>query len=241
MGQLGLRNVATRGLLPQQREVRQRACLHGTLSRMQVVTSAERPHRARARTRILLCCLVSLSCISCDAATAPKPTEVDAGSEDAGSFLIHKSDASTRDRQPETPCDSTYIAVARLVFVGAHCTTSNCHAPGPDAPAVGLDLTESKAYALLVDIAPAAHLDASFRRVTPGDEQTSLLYRKLIAAEPAGEKLPDNAGLPMPIQLPPVAPENLSALRAWIRAGANETGVAPGTEDFVARCAAASQ
>ena len=167
-------------------------------------------------------------------------TAHDAGSKDSGSFLVHKSDASTLG-QSEAACDSTFIAIARLVFVGAHCATGNCHAPGPDAPAVGLDLTESKAYALLVDVAPKAQLDATFRRVTPGDEQTSLLYRKLIAAEPAGEKLPDNAGLPMPIDLPPVAPENLSALRAWIRAGAKETGVTPGTEDFVARCAAATQ
>ena len=167
----------------------------------------------------------------------------DAGRADSGAFVIHQADASAiahEPQAPQAPCDSTFIAIARLVFADAHCTTSNCHAPGPDAPVVGLDLTESKAYKLLVGVAPAAKVGSTFLRVNPGDEQTSLLYRKLAAAEPAGEALPADGGAPMPIDLPPIAAEKLAALRAWIRAGADETGVTPTTEDFVAQCAAAA-
>jgi hypothetical protein len=156
----------------------------------------------------------------------------------SGSFLIPVSDAGIAPDKSVGPCDSTFTAIARLVFVGARCTTSNCHAPGPDAPAAALDLTEASAYRHLVDVKPWAQLDSSWRRVTIGDEQTSLLYRKLVAAEPAGEELPGNAGAPMPIGLPAVAPEHLSAIRMWIRGGAPETGVTSGTEDFVAQCAA---
>jgi hypothetical protein len=170
----------------------------------------------------------------------PMPTPAGHAAEGGGSggFLIPVSDAGTTSDQPVGPCDSTFTAIARQVFVGARCTTSNCHAPGPDAPAAALDLTEASAYRHLVEVKPWAQLDSSWLRVAIGDEQTSLLYRKLLAAEPAGEALPGNAGAPMPIGLPAVAPEHLSAIRAWIRGGAPETGVTPGTEDFVAQCAA---
>jgi hypothetical protein len=173
----------------------------------------------------------------CDGgAAAPQVAAHDSGAADAGGFVIRVPDAGVHPQEPSGPCADTFSAVVRLVFVGARCTTSNCHAPGPDAPAAALDLTEHAAYRALVDVAPTAQVDSPWRRVTRGDEQTSLLYRKLAAAEPSGEALPANAGAAMPIGLPAVAPEHLAALRAWIRAGAEQTGVTPGTEDFVAAC-----
>lgn len=135
------------------------------------------------------------------------------------------------------PCDTTFQMIARVVFDGSGCSHGVCHTtPGPDTPAGGLDLTEADAYRALIDVPARAPLAVPLVRVKPGDEQSSLLFLKLAAAEPHGPALPSGGGAPMPLGLPPLAADYLEALRAWIHAGAQESGVTPGTESLVDEC-----
>lgn len=185
-------------------------------------------------------CAVAASGCSSSLAPAAQSRAPDAAAPDSGDFLLAVSDAGSEHAAPPStsPCDSTYLAIARLIFVGAGCTGGVCHTtPGPDVPAAGLNLTEADAYRALIDVPARSMLSHPWRRITPGDEQTSLLYLKLLAAEPfGGDALSAGVGVPMPIGLPPVQPEHLDALRAWIRAGAPERGIISGTEAFVAQC-----
>jgi hypothetical protein len=140
------------------------------------------------------------------------------------------------------PCDSTFQAVARTIFEGTGCSLGVCHTtPGPDTPAAGLDLTPEDAYVDLVGVPPRSPVGPPILRVTPGDENASLLYLKVAAAEPTGLQLPAGGGAPMPLGLPPLAADQLALLRTWIRAGAPETGVVPGTADSVSACLAADR
>ena len=73
-----------------------------------------------------------------------------------------------------------------------------------------------------------------FRRlVEPGDEKASLLWLKLRAGTSGVD---DVLGAPMPVGLPPVTPDELEAVRLWIRAGASDGGVVEGTSALLDAC-----
>jgi cysteine-rich repeat protein len=126
---------------------------------------------------------------------------------------------------------STWEAIQTVVFAGHGCTDSLCH--GSDRPAGGLDLRPAAAYRALVD---AASLGSPLKRVLPGDHAASFLYRKL---ELATRGLPPSGGegSPMPVApAPPLSPDELEAVKLWIRAGAPEAGVVEETEALLDAC-----
>lgn len=188
--------------------------------------------------------LLLMAACSGAGATAPDGPAQAAGAQAPDGFLLPKAP----DAGPEEPaaargaCDSSYRAVARMIFERDGCTAATCHTtPGPDTPAAGLDLTEQDALADLIDVPARAALLRPLSRVTPGDPQTSFLSLKLAAAEPGAAGLPQGGGGPMPLGRPPLSSDALAALDSWIRAGASATGVAPGSEALVEACRAAER
>jgi hypothetical protein len=139
------------------------------------------------------------------------------------------------------PCETTFQAIARGIFDRTSCVRGLCHTtPGPDLPAAGLDLTPDDAYQYLVGVPARAPLELPLLRVAPGDELSSFLYLKLLAAEPEGAALPAGGGVAMPLGLPPLAASQMTLLKLWIRGGAPETGVVDGTQSEVDDCQRAS-
>jgi hypothetical protein len=174
-----------------------------------------------------------------DSASVPKPA-ADSGSDNP-IMLLTPIDASL-SRPPRGPCEATFQAISRGIFEGTGCSLGVCHTtPGPDTPAAGLDLTPEDAYQALVGVTARALVSPPMLRVAPGDERASLLYLKVAAAEPMAAPLPAGGGAPMPLGLAPLGQGDLTTLRAWIRAGAPETGIVEGTEAAVAACRSAGE
>src|SRR5262249_31236514 len=113
---------------------------------------------------------------------------------------------------------STFEALQDVIFTKHGCTQAACHGTAAQG---GLDLQPDVAYQNLVDVfSPAGQM----KRVAPGDEQQSFLWRKLAKATLGLTGVP---GAAMPNGLPAVPAEQLEALKIWIRAGAPATGAAP--------------
>jgi hypothetical protein len=181
---------------------------------------------------------------ACSGAGAPAAPPRDAGTPAPDGFVLPKPpDAGSGEpAAARGACDSSFRAVARMIFEQGGCTAATCHTtPGPDTPAAGLDLTEEDALAGLIRVPARAALVQPLVRVTPGDPQASFLWLKLAAAEPGGPGLPEGGGGPMPLGRAPLPAASLAALGAWIRAGAQATGVAPGTEALLEACQAAER
>jgi hypothetical protein len=123
---------------------------------------------------------------------------------------------------------STFEAIQKVVFERQGCTQQVCHG---SAASGGLDLSPGVAYANLLD-APA--LGSPLVRVSPGDNDTSYLWRKLAAATRPGSV--DIGGAPMPLGLTPLSENELEAVRLWIYSGAPETGTVAGTEGLLDAC-----
>jgi hypothetical protein len=121
-------------------------------------------------------------------------------------------------------CDfaSTYDAIQQTVFEAKGCTKSACHG---QAASGGLDLRAGSSFDNLVRKSSSA--DPTIERVFPGDEERSLLYLKLAAAT-EGTDL-GALGQPMPLDLDPLRPSQLAAVRLWIHAGASPEAVVGGT------------
>lgn len=133
------------------------------------------------------------------------------------------TDSSDGGTEPKG-CDfaSTYEAIQQTVFEAKGCTASACH--GETAQG-GLDLRAGASFDALVR--QPSTVDPSIERVFPGDQERSLLYRKLAAAT-EGTDL-GALGQPMPIDVDPLDDEQLDAIRLWIRAGAPSDGIVGGT------------
>jgi len=129
-----------------------------------------------------------------------------------------------------SPCDSTWKAIQRSIFVGRGCTESTCHTSKDKSG--GLDLTGDGAYDHLIFAGAEASLTKSLYRVQPGEQALSLMYLKLAAAT-NGAPLPAGAGSPMPTGKAPLTEDELAGIRLWIRAGAPKTGVVEGTQDLL--------
>lgn len=126
---------------------------------------------------------------------------------------------------------STWEAVQDQIFASGGCTQNVCH--GSTAQG-GLDLTPANAYANIVG---APSTISPLDRIEPGEEDVSFLYQKLASLTlgvPDPGSLP---GSPMPAGgLPEIDVDRLAGLRAWIRAGAPETGFVLGAEGFFDGC-----
>ena len=130
------------------------------------------------------------------------------------------------------PCirtDSTFAAIQKGVFDHSGCTSAACHSAATKQG--GLVLEADVSYENLVDVPSQAN--PAQKRVEPGDQDRSMLYRKLEAATLPGHTVENS---PMPIGQKPIAPEALEALRLWIRNGAPKTGVVFGTETLLDAC-----
>ena len=127
---------------------------------------------------------------------------------------------------------STFEAIQSQIFDARGCTNAACHGKEDD-PAGGLDLRAAVAFDNLVRVDGAS---GPFKLVFPGDEDRSLLYLKL-AAKTAELDLQSRgiSGDPMPFgeTLVPVSQDELDALEAWIRGGAQADSIVKGTEDLL--------
>lgn len=146
---------------------------------------------------------------------------------DGADASVQDEDAGTQDT---SPCDSTWKAIQRSIFVGRGCTESTCHT-GKDKSG-GLDLTGDAAYEHLIFADSEASLAKPLYRVQPGEQALSLMYLKLAAAT-EGAKLPAGAGSPMPTGKAPLTADELAGIKLWIRAGAPKTGVVQGTQELL--------
>jgi cysteine-rich repeat protein len=122
---------------------------------------------------------------------------------------------------------STWAAVQSVVFEKRGCTAVACH--GSATPTGGLDLRPANAYAALVGV--PSQRDPSVKRIAVGDPDRSLLYLKVAPGLDTGRY-----GSPMPLQQTPLSPDELDALKLWIRAGAPDEGVVSGTASELRTC-----
>lgn len=145
-------------------------------------------------------------------------------------------DGESSDEGSACGTDGTFGLVERI-FEDRGCLNSACH--GQDAESAGglLDLRADVAYESLVN---ARAMSGDYSRVFPGDEEISLLYLKLAAKTEGFALAPFNiSGSPMPSTGEALTGEELSLVRAWIRAGAPEVGFVEGGQTL-ADCDASS-
>jgi hypothetical protein len=90
----------------------------------------------------------------------------------------------------------------------ANCGFAGCHGGG--SPEQGMDLSEGRAYASIVNVASNEVPDRM--RVVPGDSANSYLYQKITLDEPA-------VGSRMPL-IGSLSTENIELIRRWIDGGA---------------------
>ena len=142
--------------------------------------------------------------------------------------------AASKTAPASCPCDggitSTWDAIQTLVFARHGCTESICHGSAPGQG--GLDLQADVAYHDLVDV-PSSAVPGQ-KRVEPGSQDASLLYRKLAAKTLGTAGVP---GSPMPSgDIAALSTDELKAIELWIHNGAPETGVVVGTDRLLASC-----
>ncbi len=160
------------------------------------------------------------------------------GSAEAGEECddgdVDDADACTNDCRGV----STFDAIQRVIFDSPvyGCTNAACHSGAN--PGGGLDLTAGNSFASLLgeDGKGAAATNAvgeRVRRVVPGEPDQSFLYDKL-----ARRTLPDDGpylqgGTDMPSGTAKLTESHLEAIYAWIRGGASEDAVVPGTAELL--------
>ncbi len=140
------------------------------------------------------------------------------------------SDAESETRVTLKDCDfaSTYDAIQATVFEASGCTASACHG---DAQVGGLDLRAGASYGALVR--QPSTIDPSVQRVFPGDQDLSLLYRKLDAGTNGTPLGPLGQAMPLGEGLDPITADQLDAMRLWIRGGAPEDSIVGGTLELL--------
>jgi hypothetical protein len=133
---------------------------------------------------------------------------------------VRRRFAASRVAGDPKDCQSsaTFEQIQRRVFGARGCRVETCHG---SARSGGLDLRVGAAHAALVGAA-ATGAPGSLR-VVPGDSAESFLVRKLAGVLAPGE------GDRMPSVGRPVSALELDLVRAWIDAGAPETGNVAGT------------
>jgi len=136
------------------------------------------------------------------------------------------SDSSGATAPKDCNYASTYDAIQATLFEAKGCTASTCHG---DARFGGLDLRAAASFDALVR--QPSEIEPSIVRVLPGDQDLSLLYRKLAAATEGSDL--GNLGQPMPISADPLDADQLEAIRLWIRAGAPSDSIVGGTMELL--------
>jgi hypothetical protein len=122
---------------------------------------------------------------------------------------------------------STFDLIQDAIFDSHGCSDDTCHG---EARAGGLDLRIGDAYDELVGVPSTA---GTLARVAPGDAEASRLWL-LLAKATLGRS--DVQGRAMPIDLPPLSPDELQALRLWIEAGAPRGDSVAGTAALLHAC-----
>lgn len=108
--------------------------------------------------------------------------------------------------------DPTLSSIQANVF-NLHCAVSGCHdGNGTQLPGV-MDLSAGQAFGSTVNVRSVEN--ANLFRITPGDPDNSYLVRKI-------EGRAGIAGVRMPFGRPPLAPEQIEAVREWIADGAQD-------------------
>jgi len=124
----------------------------------------------------------------------------------------------------ECDFDSTFAAIQSTVFEAQGCASNACH--GESYTSSGnLDLRAGASYASLVRI--PSSVNDELERVFPGDQDLSLLYRKV--TESTESLAAEGLGQSMPVVGDALSDDQRRAIAAWIRAGAPETGIVEGT------------
>ncbi len=106
--------------------------------------------------------------------------------------------------------DPTLSSIQANIF-DLNCTFSGCH--GGAAPQLGQDLSAGQARASIVNVS-SVEMPNLFR-VAPGDPDNSYLVWKI-------EGRPEIVGDRMPRGRPPLAAEQITAIRQWIADGAQD-------------------
>jgi hypothetical protein len=119
---------------------------------------------------------------------------------------------------PTFSVDSTFAQIQATTFTTT-CITIGCHNTHDAALAGQLNLEAGQSYAALVGVTPAnpAAQAAGFKRVDPGNTDTSFLLVKLtlpkIFDTDFGSRMP--LGQPLPLDA-----QQIEHIRAWILRGA---------------------
>ena len=121
---------------------------------------------------------------------------------------------------------STYDAIQATVFEAKGCTTSACH--GDDMQG-GLDLRPEASFDALIH--QPSTVESLLKRVLPGDQDLSLLYKKLEAATEGSDL--GSLGQGMPVNGEALSDDQLEAMRLWIRGGAPEDSIVGGTLELL--------
>ena len=128
----------------------------------------------------------------------------------------------------KTECsDSTYATIQQGIFDAKGCTQSACHG---ESMAGNLDLRAGASHGALVH--RSSSIDPKLKRVSPGDQERSLLYLKLEAGVNGSDL--GALGQSMPSGADPLTEDELEAVRLWIRGGAGADGVVEGTMERLA-------
>ena len=125
--------------------------------------------------------------------------------------------------------NSTYEAIQATIFEAHGCTASACHGQPKQSAQGQLDLREGFSHAALVRV--ASDIDLNVERVFPGDQDRSLLYRKLQETTEVLEST--GLGQAMPLQAEPLSDDQLEAVRLWIRGGASQDAIVEGTMELL--------
>jgi hypothetical protein len=128
------------------------------------------------------------------------------------------------DRKTSEPDlgEGSFAQLQRSVLTPT-CATSGCHVSASASSAGNLVLTPDAAYRSLAGVEPT-NLNAKndgLRRITLSSPDRSLLYQKIVAAINAHDGA--YGGL-MPVGRQPLSVGQIEFVRAWIEAGAPETG-----------------
>jgi hypothetical protein len=137
----------------------------------------------------------------------------------AGTFTQRRFTTGDGPANLPTPPVPAFAAV-QAIFTAA-CAGSACHADPEggclSAPAAGLSLCAGEARAALLDV-PSRQV-AALALVAPLDSARSYLVRKLLPATSDGGPVPGTLGQREPPG-PPLAPDQIETIVAWIDGGA---------------------
>lgn len=136
--------------------------------------------------------------------------------------------ATSEPSGAKTEClDSTYETIQAAIFEARGCTQLACHG---ESMAGELGLRAGASHEALVH--RSSSIDPALKRVSPGDQDRSLLYLKLEAGVDGSDL--GTLGQAMPVGADPITPQELEAVRLWIRGGARADGVVEGTMERLA-------